>query len=226
MRNHPLQMNISARSIAQLVFNQLYKTFDPYQPTIISGPGYYFKYTPSNPKKNDSSVITINNITISSIIFIYFNSTIDSNFKKITGTTFIFMNQAAPIQVDLTIKKIDFLGSNEYYFLYTNGNRVDLQITDNDGYITIPNLTTSTNSIVISYLVSSNKLSIPADIFKSERIENLIYRVAFIYILIFLTLYLTLIPFCALFDCVDNKSLKRKIKTSEEGTYQGIKPRS
>jgi hypothetical protein len=51
--------------------------------------------------------------------------------------------------------------------------------------------------------------------------------VAFIYILIFLTLYLTLIPFCALVDCVDNKSHKRKYKSaSEEGTYQGIKPRS
>ena len=54
----------------------------------------------------------------------------------------------------------------------------------------------------------------------------MIYRIAFIYILVFLTLYLTLIPFCALVDCVDNKSLKRKIKSEEDGSYQGIKYRS
>jgi hypothetical protein len=50
--------------------------------------------------------------------------------------------------------------------------------------------------------------------------------VAFIYILVFLVLYLTLVPFCALFDCVDNKSHKRKLKASEEGSYQGIKHRN
>jgi hypothetical protein len=54
----------------------------------------------------------------------------------------------------------------------------------------------------------------------------LIYRVAFIYILVFLTLYLTLVPFCALVDCVDSKSQKRKLRAEEEGSYQGIKHRS
>lgn len=105
--------------------------------------------------------------------------------------------------------------------------------SDTDGYVTINNISTSTNSVnsangtYNAYYVSSTTNNYLADQFANQRIENLIYRVAFIYILIFLTLYLTLVPFCALFDCVDNKSHKRKIKTnSEEGSYQGIKHRS
>lgn len=87
-------------------------------------------------------------------------------------------------------------------------------------------MTTSTSSDPRAYFVSTIASSISADMFASERIENLIYRVAFIYILVFLTLYLTLIPLCAIVDCVDNKSQKRKYKASEEGSYQGIKHRT
>lgn len=207
-----------------MVFDQISKTFDPYKPTIFSGPGYYFKYTPTNPTSDDTTVVSINQTTVASVVYIYFTSTIDTTAPRLTGLAYVFLNQANTAQVNLKIKKISFLGNNEYTTVIYNGNTISLSTSsDSDGFVTISGITTSNTSVVNYYYVSSASNSAIADQFSSERIENLIYRVAFIYILIFLFLYLTLIPFCALFDCVDNKASNRKVKTEEEETYQGIK---
>jgi hypothetical protein len=219
-------MSSSALTVSQLTFNQIYKTFDPYLPTIFSGPGYYFKYTPANTLTDDTTVASLSTNNDSSVILIFFNSTTDSTLKRITGTTYLFLNNKVS-QLNLKLKKINFLGNNENYIIISNGNQLSLSISsDSDGFVTISNITTSVSASINSYFVSSLAGSSVADSFNSERIENLIYRVAFIYILVFLFLYLTLLPFCALFDCVDNKSLKRKIKISEQESYQGIKHRS
>lgn len=202
--------NIS--SVSQLVFGSMYATFDPYNPTTFSGPGYYFKYTPANSLTDDATVATISSTSVASVIFILFNSTIDSSIQRITGTTYIFLNQPDSTTVTLTIKSINFLSSNQQYIVISNSNQLTLPISSNNqGYLMISSVSTSTPSSVVSYYVSSTS-STYIDQYVSQRIENIIYRYAFIYILVFLSLYLLLIPLCALTDCVDNKSSKRKIK--------------
>jgi len=77
--------------------------------------------------------------------------------------------------------------------------------------VTINSITTNlvSSTIINSYYVSSIASAVATQTFDSQRIENIIYKVAFIYILVFLVLYLTLIPCCAIFDCVDKRSTKR-----------------
>jgi len=43
---------------------------------------------------------------------IFFNGTIDLSVKRITGTVYIFLNQATAAQLNLRIKKLNFLGNN------------------------------------------------------------------------------------------------------------------
>ena len=62
------------------------------------------------------------------------------------------------------------------------------------------------------YYVSSVASTAISEAYSDQRIENIIYQDAFIYILVFVTLYLVLIPICALTDCVDNKSTKRHVR--------------
>jgi hypothetical protein len=150
-------MNQISYSLSQLVFSQLFKTFDPYQPTIFAGPGYYFKYTPSNPLADDTSVVSLSSNSVSSVVFIYFNSTTDPSLKRITGNTFVFLNQAAALQLSLQIKKISFLGSNEDYVILLNNNVLSLSISsDSDGFVTISSITTSISSAINCYVVSSS----------------------------------------------------------------------
>jgi hypothetical protein len=119
IRNNPLQMPASVATISQQVFTQFYKTFDPYRPTVFSGPGYYFKYTPANPKADDTSVLSLSSNTIASVVYIYFNSTIDASLKRITGAAFVFLGQTSSTNLNLQLKKIGFLGSNQNYIVYS-----------------------------------------------------------------------------------------------------------
>ena len=100
--------------MSKLVFDQLFNSFDPYKPTIFSGPGYYFKYTPANPTSDDSTVVSISQTTVASVVYIYFTSAVDSTNPRLTGLAYVFLNQANTAQLNLKIKKISFLGNNEY----------------------------------------------------------------------------------------------------------------
>jgi hypothetical protein len=63
------------------------------------------------------------------------------------------------------------------------------------------------------------------DVYSGERIENVIYRDSFIYILVVASLYLVLLPMCALCDCVDNKAFRRRVER-ESDTYQDVRQRT
>ena len=49
IRNNPVQLTQLIASLSSKIFSLYYKTFDPDNPTILFGPGYYFKHTPANP---------------------------------------------------------------------------------------------------------------------------------------------------------------------------------
>lgn len=88
IRNNPSSMPATITALSQAVFTRFNKTFDPYQPTIFSGPGYYFKYTPTNmiASNDDSSVVTFIPLSaLASVTYIFFNSSINPSLKKITG---------------------------------------------------------------------------------------------------------------------------------------------
>jgi hypothetical protein len=162
IRNHVLQASTSVQSLCQLVFSQLNSTFDPYQSTILSGAGYYFKYTPANAK-DDTTVVSLSQTNIASIVFLYFNSTVDSSLKRITGTAYVYLDQAST-QLNLKLKKISFLGNNENYMVMHNDNQLSLSVSsDSDGFVTITNISTSYGSTLHSYYVSSKAITVNAD---------------------------------------------------------------
>lgn len=144
------------------------------------------------------------------MIYIYFQNVENIISPRITGNIYIFTNPS--ITTNLKIKKINFLKANENYAVYQNGLVVSKVVaSDSEGFLTISSISTNIiNSVVIdSYYVSSISSTTAIQTFDSQRIENIIYKVAFIYILVFLVLYLLLIPCCAIFDCVDKRSTKR-----------------
>jgi hypothetical protein len=178
IRNNPAQLTQVITSISSKIFNHYYKTFDPNNPTILFGPGYYFKYTPANPEKAESSVVSLSSSTIPSFVYIYFNSTTDSSLKRITGSALVFTNQSPP-NLNLQLKKINFLGSNQDYMVYSTTSTGDslesMSITsDVDGYVTVPNIVVNTpstgGSLVRAYFVSAVNGAISADLFAFQRI--------------------------------------------------------
>lgn len=129
----------------------------------------------------------------------------------------MFLNQNVTSQISLKLKKLSFLGNGQQYIVMQNDNQISYSISsDVNGYVTVSNISTSTSSTLNAYYVSSTKSSAIADLYSSERIENIIYQNSFIYILAFMGLYLFLLPLCALVDFVDNKATKRKQGKSEE----------
>jgi hypothetical protein len=88
IRNNPSQMPATVTALSQAVFSRFSKTFDPYEPTTFSGPGYYFKYTPPNmaASNDDSTVVTFSPASaLASAIYIFFSSSVNPSLKKITG---------------------------------------------------------------------------------------------------------------------------------------------
>lgn len=41
-------MSTHALSIGTIAINQMANVFSPYKSTVLAGPGYYFKYVPTN----------------------------------------------------------------------------------------------------------------------------------------------------------------------------------
>ena len=178
IRNNPAQLTQVIASLSSKIFNLYYKTFDPDNPTILFGPGYYFKYTPANPEKSESSVVSLSSDTLPSFVYIYFNSTTESSLKRITGSVLVFTNQSSP-NLNVQLKKINFLGSNQNYMVYSTSSAGDglesISITsDVDGYVTIPNMVVNTpsisSSVVKAYYVTAVNSAISADIFAYQRI--------------------------------------------------------
>ncbi len=111
IRNHYQNTATQALAIASFALNNMSSVFSPYTSTVLSGPGYYFKYTPSTSESEDSSFVSItqSNTPQSSIILVLFNNTI-SSVKAITGYVYVFLgNLNTSSNVTLKIKKIDFL---------------------------------------------------------------------------------------------------------------------
>ena len=213
IRNDPTNTGARVLEVAQSVFNDLYKAFSPYRDTVLAGPGYYFKYTPDTATSQDNTVLTLSGTTLSTLAIVLFNSTVNSSNDRITGTAFLFVNGLADATLSLTLKKIGFLGEDEQYTVLLNDATSSLSASsDTDGFITLTGVSASTGSVSNAYYVSSVASTAISEAYSDQRIENIIYQDAFIYILVFVTLYLVLIPICALTDCVDNKSTKRHVR--------------
>lgn len=97
--------------------------FSPYSSTVLSGPGYYFKYNPATSQSEDSSFVSItqtNNVQ-PSVLLVLFNNTV-SSIKAITGYVYVFLgNLSTASNVTLKVKKIGFLESYQTYSVQVNG---------------------------------------------------------------------------------------------------------
>ena len=94
---------------------------DPYSSTVLAGPGYYFKYSPATMQTDDTSVVTTTFTTgVQSAVFLFFSNTFAAT--DITPTIYIFEDSTSTNTVTtVTIKKINFLGSNQAYQVSLNG---------------------------------------------------------------------------------------------------------
>ena len=122
IRNHYQNAAAQVYAIASFALGSQYNVFSPYAPTLLAGPGYYFKYSPSTAQKDDSSFVTItqNGTPLqSSVVFMLFNSTV-SSVKAITGTVYVFLSSLSSSNVTLKIKKIGFLESYQSYSVLVN----------------------------------------------------------------------------------------------------------
>jgi len=131
IRNHYQYASAQALAIANFTFNSQFNVFSPYSPTVISGPGYYFKYSPSTSQLDDSSFVTISQINSnqSSVVFVLFNNTVTS-IKAITGYVYVFLGSLnASSNVTLKVKKIGFLESYQSYLVQANGISQSLNVT-------------------------------------------------------------------------------------------------
>jgi hypothetical protein len=197
--------------------------FSPYQSSVLSGPGYYFKFNPSTVETDDNSFMTVST-TSNYVAIVLFNQTASS--LDITGAIYIFTDLSNSNSVTLKIKKINSLAANQAYQVMVNNAIQSLSVSsDSDGYLTISGVPTSTSITQYAIYVTTTSTTSSGDLYSSQRIENIIYRDAFIYILVVIALYLVLVPMCALVDCVDNKSFRRRINKEEE-SYQGIRNRT
>jgi len=174
IRNNISTINTQLSALSQLIFSQdSSKTFNSYTPTILTGKGYYFKFTPSSIESDDTTFVsTVQQGTRQSeLIYIFINSTVDPQIKRITGTAAVFLNQNTAAQLTLKLKKLSFLSNSEQYIVMQNNNQITYSInSDVNGYVTIANITTSTNTNVNSYFVSSSPSTVTADMYSSQRI--------------------------------------------------------
>lgn len=158
------------------------------------------------------------------VAVVLFNQTASS--ADITGTIYVFTDLSNSNSVSVKIKKINVLAANQAYQVMINNAIQTLSVSsDSDGYLTIAGVPTSTSTTQYAIYVTTTAAISSGDLYSSQRIENIIYRDAFIYILVVIALYLILLPMCALVDCVDNKSFRRRIN-KEEDSYQGIRNRT
>lgn len=212
-------MATSALAIANRAINNQAQVFSPELTTSLAGKGYYFKYKPANAISDTDPFVTATGTTGNLLVLTFFNQT-KSN-ADITGTVYIFNDLAVSTTVTLKIKKINSPPAGYSYQVNVNNAGQGLSvISDADGYLTISNVPTSTTLAQFAIYVTISPSNSAGDLYASQRIENIIYRDAFIYILIVACLYLVFLPMCALVDCVDKKSTRRRI--SSEETYQGV----
>lgn len=166
-------------NICNMTFNNMKSVFQPYSTTILSGPGYYYKYRPSTSLADNTSFVYLTQNTtnkLSEMIYVYFNSTVDSSFPRITGTVYACVyntstNLLVSSTVQLTIKKTSFIKSNQVYSLYENNLPLSTTVTStSDGFMSIGQATTFTNAANIkSYYVSSSAGSV-TDVYAPSRI--------------------------------------------------------
>jgi|JI9StandDraft_2_1071091.scaffolds.fasta_scaffold244378_1 hypothetical protein len=218
VRNHPSLMSATALTLASQGFtNQA--VFSPSQPTIFAGVGYYFKYTPSTATSDTSSFVTVTGSSASTVVLVFFNQT--QSASDITGTVYVFSSLTTSSSVVLKIKKINSLGAGQSYQVNVNNAGQGLSVSsDTDGYLTIANVPTSTSTSQFAVYVTTTASSSAGDLYAAQRIENIIYRDAFVYILVVICLYLIFLPMCALVDCVDSKGSRRRV--GREESYQGV----
>jgi hypothetical protein len=175
IRSTPSSINTQLSTLSQLIFAQdSAKTFQAYSPTILSGKGYYFKFTPSTIESDNSTFAsTVQSTTTrkNEFLYVFINSTTDPLTPRITGTAAVFLNPPTTAQLTLQLKKINFLSNNQQYTVMQNNNQITYSVSaDLNGYLSIANITTSIPSNVNAYFVSSTSTSASSDLYSSQRI--------------------------------------------------------
>jgi hypothetical protein len=121
---------------------------NPYTATVLAGPGYYFKYSPAGMGTDDSSVVsTTHTAGTQTMVLLLYNST--QSASSIIPSAFVYQNTTATTTTTLTIKKVNFLTSNQQYEVYYNGTLQNSAPTsDTNGYLTLASVPTSNASAV------------------------------------------------------------------------------
>jgi len=173
IRNHYQSGGAQALAIATFALNNMNNVFSPYSSTVLSGPGYYFKYNPATSQSDDSSFVSItqNDAPQSSVVVVLFNNTV-SILKAITGYAYIFLGSLnTSSNVTLKIKKIGFLESYQSYSVQVNGMAQSLNVnSDSDGFLKINNVSSSTISSQLAYFVTATNGVLSGDIYARSRI--------------------------------------------------------
>lgn len=170
IRNHPTLQSAQITLIASLVLTSMLNVLDPYTATVLAGPGYYFKYSPTAMETDDSSVVSTTHTagTQTVVLLLYSSTQVTTN---IIPTVYIFQNTSASSKVTLTIKKVNFLTSSQQYQIYFNGALQTISPSkDNNGYLTILNVPTSTVTLTSSVTILAANSTAVSDLYASQRI--------------------------------------------------------
>ena len=173
IRNHYQTAGVQALAIASFTLNNMNNVFSPFSSTVLSGPGYYFKYNPATYQSDDTSFVSITQTTTpqSSVVLVLFNNTV-STLKAITGYAYVFLgNLSTSSNVSLKIKKIGFLESYQSYSVQANGMVQSLNVSsDSDGFLMISSVSSSTSSSQYAYFVTVTNGVLSGDIYSGSRI--------------------------------------------------------
>jgi len=126
---------------------------DPYTATVLAGPGYYFKYAPAAVETDDTTVVSTTHIAgTQTMVLLLYSST--QSATSIIPSAFVYQNTTSSSTTTLTIKKVNFLTSNQQYEVYFNGTlQPSTPSADINGYLTLTSVPTSTSSAVYPIIV-------------------------------------------------------------------------